>query len=67
MNASQNLGLLRELIRCGGEISLWQYGGEGNLLSSNICRDHRCRSGPAQPEAVQKCCSCIEMNLGERI
>lgn len=35
MDASQNIELFQELIRCGGEISLWQYDGEGNLLSSN--------------------------------
>lgn len=35
MDASQNIELFQELIRCGGEISLWRYGGEGNLLSSN--------------------------------
>lgn len=35
MDASQNIELFRELIRCGGELSLWQYDGEGNLLSSN--------------------------------
>mgnify|MGYP001031258042 CR=1 FL=1 len=35
MDVSQNIELFRELVRCGGEISLWQYDGEGNLLSSN--------------------------------
>lgn len=35
MDVSQNIELFQELIRCGGEISLWQYDGEGNLLSSN--------------------------------
>lgn len=35
MDVSKNIELFRELVRCGGEISLWQYDGEGNLLSSN--------------------------------
>ncbi len=35
MDISQNIELFQELVRCGGEISLWQYDGEGNLLSSN--------------------------------
>lgn len=35
MDVSQNIELFQELVRCGGEISLWQYDGEGNLLSSN--------------------------------
>ena len=35
MDVSQNIELFQELIRCGGEISLWQYDGEGNMLSSN--------------------------------
>ena len=35
MDVSQNVALFRELVRCGGEISLWQYDGDGDLLSSN--------------------------------
>lgn len=35
MDASQNIELFQELIRCGGEISLWSYDEAGNLLSSN--------------------------------
>lgn len=35
MDISQNIELFQELVRCGGEISLWRYDGEGNLLSSN--------------------------------
>lgn len=38
MDVSQNIELFQELVRCGGEISLWRYDGEGNLLSSN-CQD----------------------------
>lgn len=38
MDVSQNIELFQELIRCGGEISLWRYDGEGSLLSSN-CQD----------------------------
>lgn len=38
MDVSQNIELFQELIRCGGKISLWQYDGEGSLLSSN-CQD----------------------------
>ena len=34
MDVSQNIELFQELIRCGGEISLWQYDGEGNMLPS---------------------------------
>ena len=35
MDVSQNIELFQELVRCGGQISLWQYDGEGNMLSSN--------------------------------
>lgn len=35
MDVSQNVELFQELVRCGGEISLWHYDGEGNLLCSN--------------------------------
>ena len=34
MDVSQNIELFQELVRCGGEISLWRYDGSGNLLSS---------------------------------
>lgn len=39
MDASQNLALFQELIRCGGEVSLWQYDGEGSLLSSTCAEE----------------------------
>jgi len=35
MDVSQNIELFQELVRCGGDLSLWRYDGEGNLLSSN--------------------------------
>ena len=35
MDVSQNIELFQDLVRCGGEISLWRYDGEGNLLCSN--------------------------------
>lgn len=39
MDVSQNIELFQELVRCGGEISLWRYDGEGNLLSSNCPKE----------------------------
>lgn len=39
MDISQNLALFQELIRCGGEVSLWQYDGEGSLLSSTCAEE----------------------------
>lgn len=39
MDTSQNLALFQELIRCGGEVSLWQYDGEGSLLSSTCAEE----------------------------
>lgn len=38
MEIEQNLMLLQELIRCGSDIYVWVYDGEGNLLRSN-CPD----------------------------
>lgn len=35
MDVSANLALFQELLRCGEEIDLWQYDGDGNLLASN--------------------------------
>lgn len=39
MDVSQNIELFQELVRCGGEISLWRYDGSGNLLSSNCSEE----------------------------
>lgn len=35
MDISETITLFRELVRCGGGVSFWQYDGGGNLLSSN--------------------------------
>ena len=35
MDIFQNIELFQELVRCGDEICLWRYDGEGSLLSSN--------------------------------
>ena len=39
MDVSQNIELFQELVRCGGEISLWRYDGSGNLFSSNCSEE----------------------------
>lgn len=38
MDIQQNIGLFRELIRCGADLYTWCYDADGNLLSSN-CPD----------------------------
>ena len=35
MDVEQNLALLRELVRCGGDIYTWCYDAAGELLESN--------------------------------
>lgn len=66
MDVSQNIELFQELVRCGGEISLWRYDGEGSLLSSNCpqeavfaaafslsgCRERMLAHAAAQDEPV---------------
>lgn len=68
MDMEQNLALFKELLCCGGNIYLWCYDGDGNLLSSNCpyeslfgtafsllgCRDRALQIGKekGQPQAV---------------